>query len=1159
MDQNSYNALMAQLQSAKAQNDPNSPAYKAIDDAIRKTATDYAESLQSSQKANANQNPPNPTNSPEVTVGSATTSSNGFYGMDAEGAVTVSDVKEYNVLHNYNSYNYVWTLAAMTQSQQDDPDWQFSDPELSNIIVRTSGKGSNPTYTPSDNPQYQELLTEFNDKGIGRFDFFIDHIDVATLIDNTESDIPVGVNMTVVEPLTMNGFLESIRLNCLAAGFPDHKSAPLALKLEFWGWKADSSGKMMYEKVPNSSRIFPSNIAKVDIDTGDRGVIYKIRLTNSSAWGLGFDGRTNTTIKASGHTVFEILDSFRRELNYAVKQAQGNPNPERFTEYDIVFDPWTNPDGTPDYKGGPGYPWDTIKINDLHTSNQSFIFPSHGENVEKNAYNPDTVSEIKYDPTNETAQFPSGESILKIISAVIRDSKYVEDWIIKRLEEYKKSNKGMVPWYRIYPQVRIKDPVNKESGNPTYKITYVVKPYWVHYSRLPIEGAGSWDPKDIVRDLRRKYNYLYTGKNIDILDFKMNLNYLYFQQLPFALGAKDQSALTGSASPNNSVTLKINPLDTKDPIRNPDGGTKQGVNPALAHAQNSVITGKAAQATPYQQLALAIHETLLSNVATQNLQVKIIGDPYYLVTSGIGFGVSDVSIIKPGETNNGEADYLSGDVYVNINFQVPRDIRPDGFMDFGGTNILPYGGLFKVTRIRSEFNEGVFTQNLTLIRMAGQVLNQDPITVLPLQQTAKAGEQLIKDQSTVAKAGPAKPSSSSLKNLLSVSPGWGLPDLFGLYTKGISAVQGTITGALSEASNALNTTVAKVDASLATALSPVTSGLQFAGQVATLGVQLGGIVAVADALISGTGTPTVGQSTTGYSPLSNGIRLNTAGTANPNPTQANISAQASIISSFIEDPNMIRTLNTNYTNNVFSNGTTYSASASSPSDLNNVGQQVAISTNGTPADPTAIANTLGINPAELTGLNAGQQSDILGKLLLVLSLLPTETNLQQLQNLGMSLDNLYGNTIANLPSWPNATATAPDAKTSEYDIQKIVAGGGNVNNLPGAAGIASVAAIIAMLGLKTDNGIGSSVSNQAAVDKLVTSVELQNSQLLGNSPLQPAQAGLGSVESNAANVVATVNGYGGYYQVTSSVNSVYGTQRTLSPLDVLMITKKVNG
>jgi hypothetical protein len=300
---------------------------------------------------------------------------------------------------------------------------------------------------------------------------------------------------------------------------------------------------------------------------------------------------------------------------------------------------------------------------------------------------------------------------------------------------------------------------------------------------------------------------------------------------------------------------------------------------------------------------------------------------------------------------------------------------------------------------------------------------------------------------------------------------------------------------------------------------------------------------------------------TGYNPYTSGIPLQTTTIPAPSKTaqnQANQNAQANIISSFVQDTNNLYTLETNYKNNIITaDGKNYITDPSKDSNLNNIGQKTIAALNGVPTDPTAIAAQLGIDPAQFSGLSTDQQTSLLSKLQKVLASVPKDANIQGFQALGLSLKNLTGAGIANLPAL-QALTKSPLANVSQYDLQKILANGGNIANLPGASSFASVGALLALLGGSRGQANGTGGSNPLNAtqqfDKFRSAAELNNASLNTNG-LPPAVQGLGSVESNNANAIRTLQGIGGYYVETNTANSLYGTQRALSPLDKLMLTK----
>jgi hypothetical protein len=659
------------------------------------------------------------------------------------------------------------------------------------------------------------------------------------------------------------------------------------------------------------------------------------------------------------------------------------------------------------------------------------------------------------------------------------------------------------------------------------------------------EEFGSWDPDGLKKTLSRTYNYIYTGKNIDLLDFHIKFNGLYLQQRPFKLGDQDRSATTFGASPSGTAK----PAAADQEKQNPN--QQRNVAPAVADSvAKTSLDGKPSQISPYLALAKAIQFQLVDNNAMQGMDCKIIGDPYYLVTSGMSNAESTYE--SETKNSNGEAPWLGGEVYISIDFKNPRDYRTDGFMDFGGDTVDQFSGIFMVTSIDHHFRDGEFTQTLHLIRLAGQQPSKQITKSIPLINTPKAGESQTKDSAPggVKKYGANK-SVSDLNKLLNPKiPNFGLPGLIG-----------GITGLANSGFNALQSSVKRIDAAVNEGLGLIAGIVTPLEQVALAAAQIGGIVQIADALLSGQDNNNqIGQSIQGYNPYTNGVPLQTTTIPSPSNTaqnQANQAAQANIISSFVQDQNNLYTLETNYANNVITaDGKNYITNPSDPANLKNVGQNISAVLNGTPNDPSAIAAQLGIDPQQFAGLSADQQTSLIGQLQKTFAKVPTDANIQGFQALGLSLKNLTGAGIANLPAL-QALTTAPLANISQYDLQKIIASGGNIANLPGAAGLASIGALLALLSSKPSNGTsgGNTLNLQQQIDKFSSAAALNLASL--NTPgVDPASQGLGSVESNISNSVQTVQGFGGYYVETTSVNSLYGTQRELSPLDKLMLTKQ---
>jgi hypothetical protein len=103
-----------------------------------------------------------------------------------------------------------------------------------------------------------------------------------------------------------------------------------------------------------------------------------------------------------------------------------------------------------------------------------------------------------------------------------------------------------------------------------------------------------------------------------------------------------------------------------------------------------------------------------------NLDLKILGDPYFIGDSGMGnFTIESAG---NGINKEGSIDWQKGQVMVRVTFRTPNDINTDtGMYDFKNSKaVRQFSGIFRVQGITSDFTKGKFTQVLGLIRQPGQ-------------------------------------------------------------------------------------------------------------------------------------------------------------------------------------------------------------------------------------------------------------------------------------------------------------------------------------------------------------------------------------------------------------------------------------------------------
>lgn len=334
-----------------------------------------------------------------------------------------------------------------------------------------------------------------------------------------------------------------------------------------------------------------------------------------------------------------------------------------------------------------------------------------------------------------TMKFEKGTKVTDIIENVILFSEYGQS--IGKAHDGNKQRTPFVPWFRIHPQCwQLRDSfVRKHTGKDPVVFTYNVIPYEVSESMFvdPTDFPKGFDL--LQSSVRKKYDYLYTGINKDILNFDINYRFTFF----------DQQRERPNVTSNTSDVGKGTRVET-DVVAGKDSKfeffprsqtvVSAGSPQAIAEDNSSRASGLDAD-SPEVQVARQFNEKIVnSNVDLLQLQLRIIGDTYFLPNSGMGnLVVTDSrkrnSAIEFGER---EMDYLNTQVHVEVNFNTPIDINEQtGDMNLGAIKLQEqkqniklgvFSAIYRVTKVRSEFVGGKFEQDLELVAPASMTLGQ---------------------------------------------------------------------------------------------------------------------------------------------------------------------------------------------------------------------------------------------------------------------------------------------------------------------------------------------------------------------------------------------------------------------------------------------------
>jgi hypothetical protein len=1041
-----------------------------------------------------------------------------------------------NPLNKYRSYTYNFTLSAVRKNDANIPEnWRKSASDL--VIIQSGGKGNtkitnnvagvtqqvavnvtrtekNKVTTSTDTVSYLDttgvdIVNGFNKDSPGRFDMFIDNVEIDTLMGFDEkggTTLPNKISFEVLEPYSINGFMEAMQVAAVAAGYPSYVQASFLLKMEFVGYP-DSANFSSPQIVPKSTRYFLFAFNAVDVEITERGTRYRCTGVPYNDKGFGQPNVLNKALKMQGATVGSMLKNFIDGINKSIiKSDDASKNPvdaKNHDQYAIKFLDFDPAVGFKENSAGTAI--SNSKILELMRDNAVYGFQDPGQS---------TATTIAYVPGETIAQFSEGANIHECISSVIRDSEYSRN-ILKQLgksgypDEY-----GFVDYFLIRIEVENLAEIDDVSKKPFQKFTYVVSPYKIHYTKIPNYGSQQIDATKIKQISNKEYNYIYTGKNTDVLNFKLNFNSLYFEAVPAAMGNNDTPSSRNSAARDNAIEAKAaaENIDAGKKSSNGVVTTRVTVDSTKVQPQSG---GKAGQVLddPYAVMAINMHEAIVNSRASMlSGEIEIIGDPFYIATGGIGSYIP-----KPagrGATEDGEADHCFGEVMITVNFKNPTDLNPKtGSVNFD-PKLVPFSGVYRVTKANSMFKDGVFKQRLQILRIPGQILDDGVKPSNPADKLITApnpADQFVTD-TTLATAPSARLTDANALTLLGRGlPSPGLPGALSNFTAALGGLGGTVNSLLTQVGGAVQNGIGQL-----------TSAASVYGEQISSAIRL---------------------KTAGLANLSATGNLNAAGTAdqisntlqNALPTNGTPAAVAASIG-------------------VASNLTSLANSLGSANQLGNVGNAVTAFTQGIPTDATAVADKLGFNPAQLAGLGADLKSKILSQATAIADQIPSSVDLTLAKNRGLVLDYIPADKLANIPATaPDAVAPQPVVDTAF--LASIKAGG--LKALASAYGVSSIANIPG--GQLPTSEIQKLVGNSAntllglnlpGVDSNLLQGKLSSVQ----SQLAGVTGAVNSVEANISSVSGLVNGsLNNATNLASSVSSQFGSvSKGTSPLTNLM-------
>lgn len=598
-----------------------------------------------------------------------------------------------NPLGYYSSYNYQISLYLTTPVGMD----QFRATEKRDVSILVNSGGA---YLIARSGGINNT-TNNTTPGFEKLDYYIDDLVLKTAtaaFNRSGSTNVTDITFKITEPY---GFSFITNLNRAKNYFENSPSLPrnatrlpFLLGIEFLGYDENGNlmtGNQQYDSMsldPNndSNRLFTRyyviEVTSVKFKIDGRATVYDITaraIDQSVAFGTK-NGFINNAVSIDAQTVGSTLSNLMAELNRQEYQYVTNGVVKYPNIYKI------------EYINGGDKIKDSLIVDP--SENNKYTIPSNpnaGDTTEAAVTGTATP-----DPNKKTITLEK-ISILQGITQVIKQSSYMTNALRtlynSQLQPDPDNGLGRprisnptenFSWYTLSAKIS-QGRWDDKRKDFAYTITYIIEPY-----DTPVITHPQANPGVNYYGPHKRYEYWYTGKNSEILEYEQRLDNNYFVLI----------------------------YDTRSENQTLNG---PGLDPEVTRVANQAVyadnTGNTGESLGIQN---AVYETDLSDPASlAQAKITILGDPDFLMIDTVDSPaeVYDKFYGTDGFTINANG----GQVFIEIDFKEATDYDyTTGALSINNqikfwnypeeANIQ--GLSYQVIRVSSTFSGGVFKQVL---------------------------------------------------------------------------------------------------------------------------------------------------------------------------------------------------------------------------------------------------------------------------------------------------------------------------------------------------------------------------------------------------------------------------------------------------------------
>ena len=669
-----------------------------------------------------------------------------------------------NILHNYPSYTYGLSLHLLTADDWNDLS-TTGNYQPKNVLIASAGK-----FDQTLGPNKLLRNKYFNE------DFYFDSLDMLTVIgptDSTPGSNAITLNFTIHEPYgvtLLDRIIAATKDLSASEKTTNYLENPYMVQIDFYGQNENGT---LSGPIEGITKYIPIKLIDFNFDVTTNGSKYNIQAIpfNHGA----FDLTTQKTPRHLEIVAGTVEDFFNAgslaEDTKTFKDSNTNDTNQR-KEYESNLNSGidiktVNPAlmqnlqnaKTQVYKvtgyasGWNGYQSQLLDNKNIRYKDTiRFFFDDkigQARLLEDNKNSPQDTAMIKdlekaaaykdafianpalgqptvyFDKRVKKHAINYGTTIEAVIEDIITNSTYISDQILDPtkypntvegrkdyIQAMKKNKDKPFKWFKIIPEIKL-EKFDTTTMRWSRTITYNVVPYEVRNSKLStMPGAKAKIPL-------KKYKYLYTGENIDILNIDIKYQAAYFTSVTSHASklTKDKGMIQEDSGDAVLKDTEINAQNTIMPIH-----LRHQVSDSRRNATGG---GKTTQQMANQDASKSILTEATGDMISVDLE--IIGDPLFIKQDDIFYqqSVQKTKFTSGRITPNGSFITDTGEVYVQIDINSATDVmESEGKYDL---NKSLFDGIYRVLQVNSKFESGQFTQVVKLTRLFNQDIDEEQI------------------------------------------------------------------------------------------------------------------------------------------------------------------------------------------------------------------------------------------------------------------------------------------------------------------------------------------------------------------------------------------------------------------------------------------------